>query len=189
MKRGTSAFGRHRLSLAKALLRLIAHDLAQSALAIARGDCVEQLCRNIVAHEKLEASLRQALHRALPFVAVGAASPCHERHGEQLVHRMLDYIHKNYGGPMSLGRFAREIGMNSSYLSSLFSRTVGFPFRSYLKGLRLEKAQGLLSDPLKRISEIAYAVGYADPNRFRLDFKERNGLSPSAWREALVAGT
>jgi AraC-like DNA-binding protein len=77
--------------------------------------------------------------------------------------------------------------MNPAYLSGLFSKAVGLPFRSYLKELRLEKARTLLADPLKRISEIARVVGYTDSNRFRLDFKALNGLSPSAWRQTLTA--
>ena len=45
----------------------------------------------------------------------------------------------------------------------------------------------MLSDPAKRIAEVAYAVGYTDPNRFRLAFKQWTGIAPRAWRETLRA--
>ena len=77
---------------------------------------------------------------------------------------------------------------NVAHLSAMFSATIGLPFRTYLKELRLAQARALLRDPFKRISEVAYATGYQHPNRFRLDFKASTGLSPSAWREALAAG-
>ena len=185
--RGRSPSARHRFGLAKGLSQLIAHDITQSALAQVQGSDVEQLSRNVAAHEKLEARLRHRLHKVLPFVAVTAAVRTRESHGDQIVHRMLDYIHQHFGQPIGLDAFAKQVGMNTAYLSSLFSKTVGLPFRSYLKELRLEKAQALLNDPLRRISETAYALGYTDPNRFRLDFKEYTGLSPSAWRGVLAA--
>lgn len=188
-RRTRSASSRHQFNLAKGLVQLVAHDVAQSALARVRGNHVEQLSRSVAAHEKLEASLRRALHQVLPFVALKPASRTTESHDEQIVHQMLDYIHRHYREPIGLEAFAKQANMNTAYLSSLFSKTVGLPFRSYLKELRLEKAQALLNDPLRRISETSYAVGYTDPNRFRLDFKEHTGLPPSAWREALAASS
>jgi len=187
--RRRSTDGRHRFKLAKGLLQLIADDLAQTALARAERLDLDRLSKDVTAHEGLETNLRRALHKLLPFVAVKPAALACESHADQIAHQMLDYIGQCYRQPIGLEAFATRAGMNAAYLSTLFSKTVGLPFRSYLKELRLEKAQALLSDPLRRISETAYAVGYTDPNRFRLDFKEYTGLSPSAWREALAAGS
>lgn len=125
------------------------------------------------------------MHKVLPFVGLKPPVTVVESHRERIVHRLLESAHERYDQPISLGLLAEELRMNVPRLSALFSSTVGIPFRSYLKLLRLEKAQRLLGDPLRRVSEIAYAVGYSDPNRFRLDFKERTGLSPTAWRDTL----
>ena len=75
------------------------------------------------------------------------------------------------------------LGLCESYCSSLFSSSVGIPFRSYLNRLRMEKAQDLLMDPRLRISDVAFAVGHQDPNSFRQAFEKYTGLSPSVWRE------
>ena len=91
----------------------------------------------------------------------------------------------NYGKPITLQHYARELGMNAAYVSGLFTRTVGVPFKAYLTDLRLKRAKALLSDPAKTASEVAYAVGYTSEDRFRLAFKLATGLSPRLWRETM----
>jgi two-component system response regulator YesN len=98
---------------------------------------------------------------------------------------MLEFLERNYGQRITLKRCARELGMNTAYLSDLFSQATGVPFRTYLTELRLEQAKRLLDDPSKTASEVAYAVGYASENRFRIAFKNATGLSPRAWRETM----
>jgi two-component system response regulator YesN len=75
--------------------------------------------------------------------------------------------------------------MNAAYLSALFSRTVGIPFKAYLTERRLQKAKELLGNPVKRTSEIAFAVGYSGEERFRCAFKKATGLCPKVWRETM----
>jgi len=47
--------------------------------------------------------------------------------------------------------------MNAAYLSDLFSRAVGVPFKAYLTELRLTKARELLGDPAQTAAEVAYS--------------------------------
>ena len=98
---------------------------------------------------------------------------------------MIERIELDYGKPITLQHYARELGMNAAYVSALFSRAMGVPFKTYLTRLRLRKAKELLGDPAKTVSEVAYAVGYASENRFRLAFKKAIGLCPRLWRETM----
>lgn len=100
-----------------------------------------------------------------------------------MVRRMLDYLCQNYASPLQLQDLARAMKLNPAYVSYLFSSTTGVTFHHYLEGLRLARAKELLRDPLRRISEIAQAVGYANPNHFRSVFRARVGVSPSSWRQ------
>ena len=108
--------------------------------------------------------------------------PPSSRH-QQIVQKMLDYIHEHYSRPMQLGDMAAAMNMNPAYLSELFSTTMGVTFHHYLEQHRLASAKDLLRDPLKRVGDVAYAVGYSVPNHFRDVFKAHVGLSPSAWRQ------
>ena len=110
--------------------------------------------------------------------------PLNGNRREQLVQRMLNYIHEHYSRPIVLAHLAPAMNLNASYVSFLFSGTLGVTFHRYLEAFRLARAKDLLRDPVQRISEVAYAVGYTSPNHFRNVFTARVGVPPSAWREA-----
>jgi AraC-like DNA-binding protein len=101
---------------------------------------------------------------------------------------MLSYIQENYSRPIRLADLAADVHLRPSYACSLFSTTLGMPFHRYLEQFRLVEAKALLRDPVTRVSEVAYAVGYTNPNHFRNVFTARVGLSPSAWRESRASG-
>ena len=102
---------------------------------------------------------------------------------QQLVQRMLDYIQENYSRPIQLADVAASVRLGSSYVSTLFSTTLGVTFHHYLEDFRLARAKDILRDPVTRVAEAGYAVGYSNPNHFRNVFTARVGLPPSAWRE------
>jgi len=86
---------------------------------------------------------------------------------------------------IALPAIARDLKMNAAYLSALFSRVVGIPFKTYLTDLRVQKAKGLLGDCAKTSTEVAFAVGYTSEERFRSVFRKATGLSPKVWRETM----
>jgi AraC-like DNA-binding protein len=176
---------RSTLNRAAALLGLfVGHVEMASHLKLTKADLARERLR-AAEHEHEKVRLRDKLSRVLPGIRRRPVIPQHESHTEQIVQRLLDSIHKDYPRPLGLKECAASVGLNPVYLCSLFSRTVGIPFKTYLTELRIEKAKQLLSDPSRRISDVAYAVGYTDPNRFRLAFKAATGIPPATWRSAL----
>lgn len=178
-----SAPGHEDLKRARNLLKFVVHDTVETVLSEIEREWIDRLREELASSQRTECNLRTALHQLAPAMDGGPVSPEHRSHRDRIVARMLEYADTLYSRPVSLTEFARQAGMNRSYLSHLFSTSVGMPFRSYLKQLRIDRARGLLSDPLQRVSDVAYAVGYANPNRFRIDFKSQTGLAPSRWRE------
>ena len=53
----------------------------------------------------------------------------------------------------------------------------------YLRKMRLEQARHLLLSTSQTISEIAYSVGFKDPNYFSRVFTKEFGISPKRMRE------
>jgi YesN/AraC family two-component response regulator len=170
---------------AAALLRLFVRYVATATSLELRNLEVAKEHQQATEHQHEETKLRAELGRRLPGILGETGRTEAESHTEQLVHRMLDYIQKGYARPITLKECARNLEFNAAYLSALFSHTVGLPFKSYLTRLRLEKAKDLLSDPTRRVSDVAYAVGYTNPNQFRLAFKAITGLAPVTWRSNL----
>jgi len=172
-------------SRAARLLQLIVQHVQTASLVdldVAELSTAQQA---IVALEKEQARLHQALQRRLPVPIQVTRRAGAESHPEQIVRRLLDSIAQDYARPLTLRSCAAQLGMNAAYLSALFSRAVGCSFKTYLTDVRMEKAKFLLSDAAKNVSEVAQAVGYASENRFRIAFKKASGLSPTIWRETL----
>lgn len=57
-------------------------------------------------------------------------------------------------------------------------------FPDYLKLVRIIEAERLLLETESDIKEIAYRVGFSHPSSFARSFKEKNGTSPSQFRES-----
>jgi AraC-like DNA-binding protein len=124
-------------------------------------------------------------HGRLLKLLLPAIRPQASSRAQQIVREMLRFVDLNCDRPIGLSEVATALRMNAAYLSTLFSHTLGMTFHGYLSEYRLSRAKQLLRQPLRRVCEIACAVGYASPCAFRHAFKASTGLSPSEWRQRL----
>ena len=182
---GATVLSRLRFSRAARFLQHIVKHVQSATLSDLRKADLTSAGRAVLALEKEQARLHQMLQRHLPAFPQVARPSGPESHAEQIVHRLLERIELDYGKPITLQQYARELGMNAAYVSDLFSRAIGVPFKTHLTKLRMDKARELLGDPAKTAADVAYAVGYASENRFRLAFKKATGLCPSLWRATM----
>lgn len=53
----------------------------------------------------------------------------------------------------------------------------------FIRKLRLEKSKELLNDEVRTVAEVAYDVGFADPNYFSKTFHEEFGMPPGEYRK------
>ncbi len=83
---------------------------------------------------------------------------------------------------LTLTKAAKELGISSNYLSTLFAQEEKIPFKKYLQLYRLEKAAQLLLTSDATIAEIAHATGFEDPNYFSKIFKQQKGSSPRKYK-------
>lgn len=94
------------------------------------------------------------------------------------------YVDTHYmSEDISLNSVAEYVNMNPSYFSSVFRKEKGITFVEYLTRVRLERAKELLMCSSLKISEIAYKVGYNDPQYFSHLFKKYNQCSPKEYRQ------
>jgi AraC-like DNA-binding protein len=183
--RGDKSMSRSQFGEAARLLRLVVHHVETCAVADLRKSDLSRAQQALLELQTVATRLRTELNGLVPAFNKTAPVLEAENHTDRLVRAALKYIHGNYAEPLTLRQCARQLRLNAAYLSAQFSRAVGTPFKRYLTELRVEKARELLSDPTMSVAEVAYAVGYASPNRFRLAFRHLTGLSPISWRETL----
>ncbi|MDF2926946.1 MAG: hypothetical protein K0R57_5860 [Paenibacillaceae bacterium] len=106
------------------------------------------------------------------------------REKNDLIVKVLDYIHGNFGrADLSLNLLAEVFHVSVSHLSKLFKEQTESNFIDYLMNLRINQAKRLLWETDSKIRDIAEAVGYSNVNTFIRIFKKLTALTPSEFRE------
>lgn len=83
---------------------------------------------------------------------------------------------------LSLERFADELFLNKSYLSTLFKKETGQTLTEYVNKSRISAAQKLLKSTAIPTQEIATMCGIPDIHYFTRLFRRETGMTPKQWR-------
>jgi two-component system response regulator YesN len=105
--------------------------------------------------------------------------------GNLLMYRIRDYIIRNPGEDLSLGRLAQQFHINPSYLSRSFHQTIQKPLSHYTTQVRMDEAKRLLRETDDKIYEIAGKVGFDTQGYFTKVFNKMVGISPKEYRSSL----
>lgn len=95
----------------------------------------------------------------------------------------LNYIEKNFRNNIMLQDVADELNFSNAYLSKRFKKDLGTNFNKYLTQRRIDEAKNLLTHSRASINDIAFDIGYNEPNYFCKVFKKSEGVTPSEYRE------
>ena len=102
-----------------------------------------------------------------------------------LVQKAREYIDKHKMEPLSLDDVAKAAGASVFHFCKVFHKATGLKFTDYVARIRLEDARTQLLNPNRRISEVAYDVGFQSLTQFNRVFKRVFGQSTSEFRERL----
>ena len=102
-----------------------------------------------------------------------------------LIRKVLTRIDSDLTADLSLKSQAELLGVNSSYLSTLFKKETGSTLTEYVNRKRVEHAIFLLNSTNLQIQEIAAACGIPDVNYFTKIFKKQVGNTPKEYREKI----
>lgn len=95
------------------------------------------------------------------------------------------YIKAHYAEQITVDRIAAHIGISRKYLYAIFRKQLAVSPKEYITDYRIQRAKGFLKDCDLPVGSIAYSVGYKDPLNFSKIFKQKTGMSPSAYRESV----
>lgn len=101
---------------------------------------------------------------------------------EQYLTMAKNFVEQNFSEAITVGDMARSANITSKYLYRIFSEHLNQSPKEYLIAYRLERARDYLHSTQFPITEIAYMVGYEDPNYFSLTFHRTYGMSPMEYR-------
>lgn len=95
--------------------------------------------------------------------------------------KALDFLNERFAEQLQLSLVAEAARVSGAYLSRLFSEHLHTSFVDYLTALRVEKAERLIRETRMNVKEVAYAVGYQDPNYFGKIFRKATGMPPTVY--------
>lgn len=94
----------------------------------------------------------------------------------------IQYIERSYAST-TVSEIADYLGLNRTYLHTLFKREFNLSPQQYLIQYRMHIALEKLSSSEETIQEIAFQIGYQDAVSFFKIFKKQYGISPQHYRE------
>lgn len=101
------------------------------------------------------------------------------------VRKAREYIAQHKTEALSLADVAHASGASVFHFCKIFKKATGLTFTDYVGRVRLEDAKTQLLDPNRRISEIAYDVGFQSLTQFNRVFKRVFGQAPREFRAHL----
>ena len=102
---------------------------------------------------------------------------------EIYVQKAIEYIEMNYSRKMSISDLSRHIGLDRSYLGSIFKEQLDTSPQDYLINFRMNKACELMKNNVLTIGDISRSIGYDDPLLFSKVFKKHLGVPPREYRK------
>ena len=92
------------------------------------------------------------------------------------------YVHEHLEDALPLGVVAHEAALSESHFCRLFKEATGLTLTDYVNRCRIERAKKELLKSERRVSEVAFEVGYQSLSQFNRSFAKIVGQSPTVWR-------
>ncbi|MCK8059664.1 MULTISPECIES: response regulator [unclassified Fusibacter] len=108
-----------------------------------------------------------------------------DRNYSEIVSKVMDKIKDCYMEDLTLEGLANEVHVTPQYLSKVFKQDTGITFKTCLTDMRLTKAKVQMISTKDSIKDIAYQVGYNDPNYFVRLFKKVTGFTPGEYQKVM----
>ncbi len=140
----------------------------------------------VLSEVQYEALIRLLAIFAQHLADCGNALALHGSNGESpFIEKARTFISDHSDDELSLAAVAKTVNMSATYFSGKFKEATGINFVDYVARTRIEKARLLFLDPSRRVSEVAFEVGFQSLSQFNRTFKKFVGESPSAYRAKL----
>lgn len=134
--------------------------------------------------------LSEPVKQGLSLLATGMLLPLLElkprQETDSTLELLLLYISEHYRENLTRTEIARAVGYNESYVSHMFSQSLGTSLTSYITSLRLKDAKALLTDTDMTVSQICMTVGFGSIRSFNRAFLKEFGICPSQYRAVIA---
>ena len=129
-------------------------------------------------------ALVRRLSSGLVHAGEGKVSPLDAR--QFSVVRDLVQAHLDTG--LSVAEMAASLSMDRTHFAKRFRSATGMAPFAYLTSRRMEHAKTMLCRK-QRVTDVAQAVGYANPSKFAAAFRRYTGVTPRVWAAQTHVGS
>ena len=157
------------------------------------GEELKQIVYSMLKHRKYTAANEYFLEGLL-YTFFGTlkenmeiAGNAGEKDGNLYVRKAVEFIQNTYADPARVKDIADYVGVNRSYLYTLFQDNLQLSPKEYLTNFRLTRAAELLQLTDLSVETVAMSCGYQDALGFSKIFKANMGITPSAYRKENTA--
>ena len=103
---------------------------------------------------------------------------------DSLVYEIKKYLDSMYATPeINLQDISDKFNLSVCYICVRFKKITGDSINNYLTHIRMKHAKNLIKKGQYSAEQIAYMVGYTDPNYFYRVFKKNTGMTISEYRK------
>lgn len=130
----------------------------------------------------------QEMHNELPIIFHEIVMSLYNiKYGRNLpyssrVQKIKNYLDNHIQEPFYSEDLSRHMGLSFKQINRLFKLELDTTVYNYILVKKIDSAKMMLGDTELNVSEIAYQLGYTDPQYFSNLFKKKVGLSPSSFR-------
>jgi DNA-binding response OmpR family regulator len=126
--------------------------------------------------------------RQQPQAETGAAAPPPELDNDPdavIVSAVKRLVADNLASLPGLAEIARSVGTYREKLSQVFREQTGMTVFGYVREERIRRGEELLKDTDIDVQDIALLIGFNNAGNFATAFRERMGVTPSAYRQGI----
>jgi len=109
-------------------------------------------------------------------------TPIKTPQSESYINQAISYIHSSPITALSVNSLAKYVGLDRSYLSSLFKRHLNVTPKEYITNYKMNLAKTLLLNPTLNTDNIAEMLGFSDAGTFLRAFKIYHGANAATWK-------
>ena len=105
---------------------------------------------------------------------------------DRRIELVISQIKANPARSWETAQLAAQVNLSASRFRHLFKEETGLTMTLYLRELRLLRSELLLRTTFLSIKEVMHRAGLTSTSHFVQYFKDRYGLTPTAYRSKLL---
>ena len=103
---------------------------------------------------------------------------------QEMMESLMKYIEKRIDDQdLKIEELADAVNLGRTVFYGKIKSIVGMSPSDFLRHVRMQRAEELVSKSQLTFSQIAYSVGFSDPKYFTKCFKKETGMTPSEYRQ------